>query len=66
MSIDTSTPSATMKELQAAVERLVTGIRDPEAMDKACERMDRMREELREKIGTVEVAVDLIHDARDQ
>ena len=53
-------------ELQKAVDRLIQGKRDPEAMAKACERMDRMREELRTRIGTVELAVELIRDARNQ
>lgn len=41
------------------------GIRDPEAIRKACEEMDRMREELRKRIGTVSVAVDFVRDARN-
>ena len=53
------------KDLQEAIDRLVTGRRDEEAIRKACERMDRMREELRGRIGTVDVAVDLIRDARN-
>ena len=39
---------------------------DFEAMRKAAERMDQMRERLKERIGTVEVAADLIRDARNQ
>ncbi|HVC97063.1 MAG TPA: hypothetical protein VND64_25515 [Pirellulales bacterium] len=66
MSTDTVTTAEAKKELEEAIDRLVKGIRDPEAVRKACERMDQMREELRERIGTVEVAVDLIRDARDQ
>jgi hypothetical protein len=53
-------------ELQAAVDRLVKGIRDPDAMNRACERMDRMREEMRQRVGEVEVAVDLIREAREE
>lgn len=63
-----ATPDTTaeaFEELQATIVRLVQGRRDPEAMRKACERMDRMREELRARIGTVELAVDLIRDARN-
>ena len=33
-----------MAELQAAADRAAKGIRDPETMLKACERMDRLRE----------------------
>ena len=55
-----------MIELQEAVDRLAKGIRDPEAMNRACERMDRMREEMRQRVGEVEVAVDLIRESRDE
>ena len=37
---------------------------DREAMAKACKQMNRMREETRKKTGALEVAVDLIRDAR--
>jgi len=53
-------------ELHEAIAQLTSGKRDPVAMRKAAERMDRGREELRGKIGTVDVAVDLIRDARNQ
>jgi hypothetical protein len=64
MSIDTATIA--VNELHDVIARVQTGIRDLAAMRKAQERMDRMREELRQKIGTVDVAVELIRDARDQ
>ena len=66
MSIETTPTSADRKSLQDAVDRLIKGVRDPEVMRKAGERMDRMREELRQEIGIVDVAVDLVRDARDQ
>jgi hypothetical protein len=53
-------------ELDDAVRALMIGVRDLEAMRRACERMDRMREELRQRIGNVEMAVELIRDARSQ
>jgi len=56
----------TDRELQDAVNRLVQGVRDPQATKAACDRMDRMREEMRERVGEIEVAVDLIRDARDE
>ena len=58
-------PPAYLTELQEAVDRLVKRIRDPEAMRKACQRMDRMREEMRKRVGEVEVAVSLIRESRD-
>jgi hypothetical protein len=55
-----------MAELQAAVDRVVRGIKDPEATRRACERMDRMREELRQRIGETNIAVVLIREARNE
>lgn len=65
MSIETIRTSEAMKELQEAVDRLVRGERDPDAMRRACERMDKMREALRERVGTTDLAVELIRDARN-
>lgn len=65
MDTPSSPASDAKRELEAAIERLMKGVRDPEAARKACERMDRMREELWERIGTVELAVELIRDARN-
>ena len=58
-------PPDLLSELERVVDRLLNGVRDPDAMKKACERMDRMREEMRQRVGEVEVAVDLIREARD-
>jgi len=49
-------------ELQAAIDRVLKGARDPEAMRRAAERMDRMREAMRE----TNVAVELIRETRDE
>lgn len=64
MSIDTTSTDVT-KQHQEAMDRLVRGIRDPEVGRKAREEMDRMREDTRQRVGTVEVAVDFIRDARN-
>lgn len=66
MSTDLLTTSNDRRELQEAIDRLIQGNRDPAAERKACADMDRMREETRKRIGTVEVAVELIRDARNQ
>lgn len=63
MSIDTTNHAAS--DLQKTLERVQADVRDPVAMRQACERMDREREELRKKIGIVNVAVELIRDARN-
>jgi hypothetical protein len=62
MSIDTST----MAELQEAADRAAKGIRDPDAMRKALARLAVAREELRKRVGILDVSVDLIRSARDQ
>jgi hypothetical protein len=61
-----SFPTTDADNLARSLERVATKKRDPERMRKAIEEMDRSREETRKKIGTVDVAVDLIRDARNQ
>jgi hypothetical protein len=60
------TPINVDPELQAAVDRALAGLRDPEAMRQAAERMDRMREEMRQRVGNVNLAVRLIRETRDE
>ena len=62
MSIDTSI----MIELQEAADRASKKVRDPDVMRRACARMDAAREELAMRVGTLNVAVDLIRDLREQ
>lgn len=66
MSIDAPTTKAETSELELTISRLLSCVRDPTIGQRAREEMDRMREETRKRIGTVEVAVELIRDARDQ
>lgn len=58
-------PEAT-SELEEVVARILSGKRDPEAMRRAAERMDRMREEMRQRVGDVDLAVQLIREGRDE
>jgi hypothetical protein len=58
-------PVAVMAELQAAADRAAKGVRDPHIMVKACERMDRLREEIRRKHGTLDIGVAAIRELRD-
>ncbi len=53
-------------ELQAAVDRVIHGVRDVDAMRKAAERMDRMRGEMRQRVGDGEWAVPLVRETRDE
>ena len=59
-------PDDVKAELQAALENLAGGIRDPEKARLACERMDRLREENRTLFGEQNIAVELIRQTRDQ
>jgi hypothetical protein len=54
-----------MAELQEGIERAMKGIRDPEAMRIACERMDRIREEVYRRNGLLDFAVPTIRALRD-
>jgi hypothetical protein len=58
-------PPHVMAELQAAADRGAKGIRDPEIMLKACERMDRLREEIRRRYGILDIGVPAIRELRD-
>ncbi|MDZ4687486.1 MAG: hypothetical protein SH850_20635 [Planctomycetaceae bacterium] len=62
MSTDTATIAR--HELKESLERAAAGKRDPEKMRKAVEELERSREATRKQIGTVDVAVDLVRDAR--
>lgn len=55
------------QELDEILAKLVKGEpRDPEAVRLACERMDRMREEIQKNVGLVEIAIPAIRELRDQ
>ena len=61
-----STDVLTTEEAKRELEEILAGHRDPETVRRACERMDRMREEIRKRVGTVDVAVPFIRELRDQ
>ncbi|MBI2808883.1 MAG: hypothetical protein HYX68_28205 [Planctomycetes bacterium] len=54
-----------LAELESVLADLAKGRRNPDAMKKAAQDMDRMREETRKKLGALNVAVDLIREGRD-
>ena len=66
MSISNAAADEMTRELTKALERAAKGTRDPERMRNAIIEMNRSREETRQKIGLVKVAVELIRDARNQ
>ena len=62
----TGIPPDFAAEFQAALDDLAKGIRRPEKMQVACERMDRLREENRRLFGDQNLAVELVRQARDE
>ena len=60
-----SLPADLKAALREALDNLAKGVRDPEAARKACEHMDRIREENRKLFGEQEIAVQLIRETRD-
>ncbi|HYV39061.1 MAG TPA: hypothetical protein VE988_25470 [Gemmataceae bacterium] len=59
------TPQEIKTQLQQTLDDLEKGIRRPDKMKAACDRMDRMREENRKLLGVQNIAVDLIRETRD-
>ena len=55
-----------LTELRKAVLDAAQGKRDPIAAKEAAKQMDRDREELRQRIGEVSIAVDLIREIREE
>lgn len=54
-----------MAELEEAARRAAAGIRDPESMRRACERMDQLSEQVRKKQGVLDIGVPAIRELRD-
>jgi hypothetical protein len=59
-------PSEVDVELQEAIRWAASGVRDPEEMRKACERMDRMREEVYSREGILDIGVPAIRELRGE
>ncbi|MDB5342216.1 MAG: hypothetical protein JWP89_593 [Schlesneria sp.] len=64
--MSTETPTTDRHQLEDLIAKRMKGERDPEETRQACERMDRMREEIRKWVGTVDFAVDSIREHRDR
>jgi len=58
-------PEEVKAQLRQTLDDLAKGIRRPDKMKAACERMDRMREENRKLFGEQNIAVRLIRGTRD-
>jgi len=61
-----SIPDEVKAQLRQTLDDLMKGIRRPDKIKAACERMDRMREENRKLFGEQSIAVDLIREVRDR
>jgi hypothetical protein len=59
-------PDEVKVQLRQTLDGLMSGVRRPDRMKAACERMDRMREANRTLFGEQSIAVDLIRETRDQ
>jgi hypothetical protein len=58
-------PEEVKAQLRQTLDDLVKGIRRPDKIKDACERMDLMREENRKLFGEQNIAVGLIRETRD-
>jgi len=52
-------PAEDLAELERTIQNLIQGVRDPDAMDRAAKEMDEAREEVRQRLGEVDVAAEL-------
>jgi hypothetical protein len=59
-------PPEIRAEIAEALRRALTGVRDPELMRRACERMDRIREEIRKSNGVLNIGVPAIRELRGE
>jgi len=59
-------PAEDLAELEKTIQNLIQGIRDPDAMDRAAQEMDEGREEIRRRLGELDLAVELVRESRDE
>ena len=57
-------PTGEISELSSTLAS-VEAVLDPEVMRRACERMDRLREEIRRRHGILDIGVPAIRELRD-
>jgi hypothetical protein len=63
---DAGIPQEVMRDLIESCRMAVSGTREPAVMRNACERMDRLREENRQRFGVQDIGVDIIRAFRDR
>jgi len=54
-----------MADLEEAARYAASGLRDPEVMRQACEHMDLLSQEIRQKFGVQDIGVEIIREMRD-
>jgi hypothetical protein len=59
-------PSATLTDLEYAIQLIMTGNKDPEFSARVQAETEKVTEEIRRRHGVVNIAVDLIREARDE
>ena len=52
-------PAEDLAVLEKTVQNLIQGVRDPDAMDRAAKEMDEAHEEVRQRLGELELAAEL-------
>jgi hypothetical protein len=55
-----------LDDLERVVQNLINGVRDPDEMDEGAKEMDEGREEIRQRLGDLELAVEMIRESRDE
>jgi hypothetical protein len=59
-------PAEDLAELEKAIEDMIKGVRDPDEMDRAAREMDEGREEIRQRLGELNIAVELTDPDEDE
>lgn len=54
------------EELDRLLQISLSNVRDPEVMRQAAERMDRLREQIYNRVGLLDIAVPYLREARDE
>jgi hypothetical protein len=52
-------PAENLADLEKTIDNLIRGVRDPVAMDRAAKETDEAREEIRERLGELDLASEL-------
>jgi hypothetical protein len=59
-------PSTTMSDLEYAIHLIMTGKKDPEFAARVQAETEKITEDIQRKHGVLNIAVDLIREARDE